>query len=114
RTSNAAWSFEMIGDMPTATVTELRRDTETHLEKAEQGQRLMTKSTSQTETILPADASALVATADGELEFVLANGPGDMEVQQNVQLLVAVMLRSKDPDWLGEMMAWQEAQDGGE
>lgn len=58
----------------------------------------MTDTATQTETILPADASALVATADGELEFVLANGPGDMEVQQNVQLLFAVMLRSKDPD----------------
>lgn len=37
-----------------------------------------------------------------------------MEVQPNVQLLFAVMLRSKDPDWLGEMMAWLEAQDGGD
>lgn len=74
----------------------------------------MTDTTTQTETILPSDASALVATAGGELEFVLANGPGDMEVQPNVQLLFAVMLRSKDPGWVGEMMTWLEAQDGGE
>lgn len=73
----------------------------------------MTGTEPLSDTVLPADASALVATADGGLEFVIANGPGDMEVPQNVQLLVAVMLRSKDRKWVCEMMNWLETQDSG-
>lgn len=73
----------------------------------------MTGTEVQSKTVLPADASALVATADGGLEFVIANGPGDIEVQQNVQLLVAVMLRSKDRNWVCEMMSWLEKQGSG-
>lgn len=73
----------------------------------------MTGTELQSGTVLPADASALVATADGELELVLANDPADMEVQQNVQLLVAVMLRSEDCRWVSEMMSWLEKQGSG-
>lgn len=64
----------------------------------------------QTETVLPADASALVATTEGGLEFVMANVPDDADVPPSVQLLVAVMLRSEDPEWVGKMMSWLEAQ----
>ncbi len=62
------------------------------------------------ETMLPADATALVATAAGEFELVIANGPDDAVVQPNVQLLVAVLLRSKDSAWAGEMLDWLETQ----
>lgn len=44
----------------------------------------MTDITTQTKTILPSDASALVATEDGDLEFVLANGPAEMEMRPKV------------------------------
>lgn len=74
----------------------------------------MTSTKALSETVLPADASALVATSDGGLELVMANGPGDMEVQKNVELLVAVMLRSKDRKWVCEMMSWLEKQDSGD
>ncbi len=71
----------------------------------------MTDEPEKVETILPADASVLVATAAGELEFVMANGPTDAQMQPNVLLLSAVMLRSRAPEWVAEMMAWLEAQD---
>lgn len=67
----------------------------------------------QSETILPADASALVTTAEGGLEFIVSNGPEDADMPPNVQLLCAIMLRSKDPKWVGEMITWLEAQNSG-
>lgn len=70
----------------------------------------MPDTNSESETVLPADASALVATAAGGLEFVMANGSGDAEVQPNVQLLFAIMLQSKGPEWVGEMMTWLEGR----
>ncbi|MEM9578450.1 MAG: hypothetical protein AAF999_15735 [Pseudomonadota bacterium] len=73
----------------------------------------MTDAELQSDTVLPADASALVATADGGLELVFSNGPGDMEVQQNVQVLVAAMLRSEDGKWFCEMMSWLEKRGSG-
>lgn len=72
--------------------------------------RPMTSEPENVETILPADASALLATAAGGFDFVMSNAPDDAEVQQNVQLQFAVMLRSKDPEWIGEMVTCLEAR----
>ncbi|MEJ6404793.1 hypothetical protein [Yoonia sp. 2307UL14-13] len=70
----------------------------------------MTDKSANGETTLPADATALVATAVGGFELVLANGTDDAEVPPNVQLLVAVLLRSKDAAWVGEMLDWLKKQ----
>ena len=72
----------------------------------------MTIETSSAETILPANASALIATVAGDLEFIMAHGPDDSEVPANVQLLCAVLLRGKDPVWVNKMSSWHEAQNG--
>lgn len=70
----------------------------------------MTNETLSAETIIPADASALIATAAGDLEFIMAHGSEDAEIQANVQLLCAVLLRSRDPAWVNEMATWLETQ----
>ena len=56
-------------------------------------------------TILPAGATALVVTRDGELSFLLPNDDDDQEVPQLVQLLAAVAVRSADAEWVEEMLA---------
>lgn len=56
-------------------------------------------------SVLPAGASALVVTREGELEFLLADTDSDAPVPRNVQLLVAVLLRSDDPDWVEDMIS---------
>ncbi len=70
----------------------------------------MTNETPSAETIIPTNASALIATAAGDLEFVMAHGSDDAEVPANVQLLCAVLLRSRDPAWVNEMATWLETQ----
>ncbi len=49
-------------------------------------------------TILPSNASALIATPDGGLELVLAYNPDEADLALNVQLLCAVLLRGTDPE----------------
>lgn len=62
------------------------------------------------QTVIPSDATALIATGASDLELALAHGPDDEDVASNVKLLRAVLLRSSDPDWTTEMIEWLEAQ----
>lgn len=56
-------------------------------------------------SVLPAGASALVVTEDGEFTFYLSDKDPEAPVSRNVQLLVAVLLRSEDPRWVEEMIS---------
>ncbi|WP_353429096.1 hypothetical protein [Paracoccus denitrificans] len=56
-------------------------------------------------SVLPAGASALVVTEDDEFTFYLPDGDPEVPVSRHVQLLVAVLLRSEDPEWLEEMIS---------
>ena len=55
-------------------------------------------------TFLPPGSSALVVSAEGELSFYLPDNPPDTPVPRLVQFLVAVLMRSKDEDWVEEML----------
>lgn len=55
-------------------------------------------------TVLPTGSSALVVSADGELSFYLPDNPSDTPVPRLVQLLVAVLMRSRDEEWVEEML----------
>ncbi|MDX8350444.1 hypothetical protein SLH49_20845 [Cognatiyoonia sp. IB215446] len=56
------------------------------------------------QTIIPSDATALIATVSGDLELALAHGLDDADVAPNVQLLCAVLLRRRDRGWTTEMI----------
>ena len=62
------------------------------------------------QTIIPSDATALIATASGDLELALAHAPDDADIAPNVQLLCAVLLRSRDRNWITEMIDWFEVK----
>lgn len=55
-------------------------------------------------TVLPPGSSALVVSAEGELSFYLSDNPSDAPVPRLTQLLVAVLMRSEDEDWVEEML----------
>lgn len=57
-------------------------------------------------TCFPASASALVATKEGGLELALANGDDGDDIAPNVRLLCAVLIRSKNSEWVSEMINW--------
>lgn len=61
-------------------------------------------------TILPPGSSALVVSAEGELSFYLPDNPTDAPVSRLTQLLVAVLMRSEDEDWVEEMLGIFEDQ----
>jgi len=56
-------------------------------------------------SILPPDATALVVDASGDISFLLPDYPVSTEVPRMVQLLAAVLLRSRDEEWIEEMLA---------
>ena len=56
-------------------------------------------------TILPTGASALVVDEKGELSFFMADGSEDDDLPRMVRLLAAVLIQSRDPDWVDEMIA---------
>lgn len=56
-------------------------------------------------SVLPSGASALVVTEDGEFTFYLSDKDPEAPVSRNVQLLVAVLLRSEDLEWVEEMIS---------
>lgn len=56
-------------------------------------------------TVLPAGASALVVDQSGKLIFYMAKGSEDEDLPRMVQLLAAVLVQSKDPDWVDEVIA---------
>jgi len=60
--------------------------------------------------VLPSGSSALVVSAEGELSFYLPDNPLDAPVPHLVQLLVAVLMRSEDEDWVEEMLGIFEDQ----
>lgn len=61
-------------------------------------------------TVLPQGSSARVVSAEGELSFYLPDNPPDAPVPRLVQLLVAVLMRSEDEDWVEEMLGIFEDQ----
>jgi hypothetical protein len=56
-------------------------------------------------SVLPADASALVVTVDGELSLMLADAPEDASLPRMTLLLAAVALRATDEEWVEETLA---------
>jgi len=54
--------------------------------------------------LLPSE-TALVVSADGELTIRLPRFPEDTQVPKMARLLVAVLLKSEDEDWVDEMIA---------
>ncbi|MCW5730151.1 MAG: hypothetical protein KIT20_05295 [Alphaproteobacteria bacterium] len=55
-------------------------------------------------SILPPNAAALVVDASGDITLLLPDYPAAAEVPRIVQLLAAVMLRSRDEEWVEEML----------
>lgn len=64
----------------------------------------MTDISSDHGSVLPPDAAALVVDTSGGLSFLLPDYPDAAEVPRMVQLLAAVLLRSKDEEWVEEML----------
>lgn len=64
----------------------------------------MTDVSTDHRSVLPPGSSALVVSAEGELSFYLPDNPPDAPVPRLVQLLVAVLMRSEDEDWVEEML----------
>lgn len=60
-------------------------------------------------TMLPADAAALIVDVSGELSILLPNYPDAAEVPRMVQLLVAVAIRSKDEEWIDDVLTVLES-----
>ena len=56
-------------------------------------------------TVLPDGSTALVVDRDGQLSFLMPNGSDDQDVPKMAQLLPAVLLQSRDPEWVEEMIA---------
>ena len=63
-------------------------------------------------TILPSNASDLIATPDGGLELALAHSADEADFALSFQLLCAVLLRSKDPEWTRKMISWLQTNEG--
>lgn len=61
-------------------------------------------------TVLTPGSSALVVSVEGELTFDLPDNPPDAPIPRLVQLLVAVLMRSEDEDWVEEMLGIFEDQ----
>ena len=61
-------------------------------------------------TVLPPGSSALVVSAEAEFSFFLPDNPPDTPVPRLTQLLVAVLIRSEDEDWVEEMLGILEDQ----
>lgn len=64
----------------------------------------MTNTSTDYGSVLPPDAAALVVDASGDISFLLPDYPAAAEVPRMVQLLAAVLLRSKDVEWVEEML----------
>lgn len=62
-------------------------------------------------SLLPLGSSALVVDQTGKLSFHMPNESSDMDISPMVQLLVAVLIRSEDQDWVAEMIESLEAAD---
>ena len=62
-------------------------------------------------TVLPPGSSALVVSAEGEFSFYLPDNPPDTPVPRLTQLLVAVVMRSEDEEWVDEMLRVFEDHD---
>ncbi|MDI3306254.1 MAG: hypothetical protein QJR07_04055 [Acetobacteraceae bacterium] len=61
-------------------------------------------------SVLPPDAAAVTVDAEGNFGLLLPHLPPDAEVPRGVLLLVAVLTRSSDPEWVEEMIEWFTAQ----
>jgi hypothetical protein len=65
----------------------------------------MTDASSDHGTVLPPRSSALIVSEDGKLSMFLADLGDDVPVPRLVRLLVAVLLRSTDDEWVEDMLA---------
>lgn len=62
----------------------------------------MTEKNADYGTVLPEGSTALVVDREGQLSFLMSNGAADEEISEMAQLLAAVMLRARDPEWIKE------------
>ena len=56
-------------------------------------------------SVLSPRSSALVVSEDGELSMRMAHFPDDAEVPRMVLLLAAVLVRSRDDEWVEDMLS---------
>jgi hypothetical protein len=56
-------------------------------------------------TLSPDDAAIAVDT-EGNFALLLPDLPPDQKVPRGMLLLVAVLTRSSDPEWVNEMLEW--------
>lgn len=56
-------------------------------------------------TVIRPTEAALVVDEDGEMRMLMPGYADDQEVPLMVLLLGAVLVRSRDPDWIEEMLA---------
>ncbi|KUO62641.1 MAG: hypothetical protein APF80_15870 [Alphaproteobacteria bacterium BRH_c36] len=61
-------------------------------------------------TVLQRDQAALVAEADGSFSLLMPDLPEEALPSEAVQLLVAVAMRTDDPLWVEEMIAFLHEQ----
>lgn len=59
--------------------------------------------------VLRGDQAAFVVNLDGSCEFLLPLYPDDAQLADTHKLLVAIMIRLGDPDWIAEMVEAAEA-----
>lgn len=67
----------------------------------------MTEAHTDTGTVLPPDSAALIAADDGLNLFMPKRGEGEQMSRLEI-LLAAVLVRSRDPEWVGEMVDYFE------
>ena len=65
----------------------------------------MTEKNADYGTVLPEGSTALVVDREGQLSFLMPKGAADEEIPEMAQLLAAVILRSRDPEWVEETIA---------
>ena len=61
-------------------------------------------------SVLPPDVAAVTADAEGNFGLFLPHLPPDDDVPRSILLLVAVLSRSSDPEWVDEMIEWFTAE----
>ena len=61
-------------------------------------------------TVLPPDCAAVTVDTEGRFGLLLPHLPPDADVPRGILLLVAVLARSSDPEWVDDMIRWFTAR----
>jgi hypothetical protein len=62
-------------------------------------------------TVLKPDQAALVFDPDGRMSIVLPDMPPDAEIPSGWRLMLAIIQKCRDPDWVAEMVGDDRRRD---